>query len=119
MVQTINSPAAQVIIAVIPIVGIVIAGAVAILSILWHHSEVKLRIKTGTYEKPVFNYKAYVLLIGLLLSLIGVALTLFFLAIKGVSNALLGGLIPLTVGISFLLFYKFNDWGKSKPSDEN
>ena len=47
MNTTIASPAAQVIIAVIPIVGIVIGGTVIFFSLLWRHSEKKLQIKNG------------------------------------------------------------------------
>lgn len=114
---SITSVAAQVIISIIPIVGIFMGGAILLLTILWHHTEEKMKIQSGNYKRPRFNYKAYVLLIGLLLISVGFALTLFFLLVKGISNSLLGGLIPLAIGIGLVTFYKINDWN-SRSSDE-
>ena len=103
-----TSPAAQLIIAIIPIVGIVIGGAVIFFSLLWRHSEKKLQIKTGTYQKEQFNFKVYSLLIGLLLLFVGLVLTVFFALVNGATHALLGGLIPFALGVSLLVFYKLN-----------
>lgn len=110
--DSLTSPAAQIIIAIIPIVGIAIAGAVILLAVLWNHTEHKMRIQKGIAENSNFNYKAYILLIGLLLTAVGLALTVFFIIVAGKSNAILGGLIPFTVGIALLLFYKINSWDK-------
>jgi hypothetical protein len=104
------SSAAQVIIAVIPIVGIAIGGVVVFFYLLWHHLEIRKQIQTGTYKHEKFNLKAYSLLIGLLLTGTGLMLTLFFSLINGVSPSLLGGLIPLSIGICLIIFYKLNDW---------
>lgn len=121
--NSIISPAAQVIIAVIPILGIAIAGTVILLAILWNHTEHKMRIQKGIPENHDFNYKAYFLLIGLLLTAVGFSLTVFFIILAGKSNAILGGLIPFTTGIALLLFYKLNSWKEDKKtenqSDEN
>lgn len=113
----VTSPAAQIIVSVIPIVGIVIGGTVVFFSLLWRHSEKKLQIKTGTYHKEHFNLKAYSLLIGLLLVCVGVALTLVFAVLEGRTHALIGGVLPLFIGISLLLFYKLNP--DFKQSDAN
>lgn len=110
--NSLTSPAAQIIIAIIPIVGIAIAGAVILLAVLWNHTEHKMRIQKGIPENSNFNSKAYILLIGLLLTAVGLALTVFFIIVAGKSNAILGGLIPFTVGIALLLFYKINSWDK-------
>ncbi len=110
MEQTTMSAAAQVIISVIPIVGIVMGGLVIFFSLLWHHLEVRKQILAGIYKPERFNLKAYSLLIGLLLTAVGVVLTLFFALAGGVSAALLGGLIPMAVGISLIVFYNVNDW---------
>jgi len=103
-----NSSAAQVIISIIPIVGIGVGGIVVFFYILWHHHEVKLRIRTGTYNPITFDLKSFSLLTGLLLTFIGAILTLLFLVISKISYALLGGLIPLAMGIALLVFYKIN-----------
>lgn len=111
MEQTvITSAAAQVIVAIIPIVGIVIGGTIIFFSLLWHHHETKQRIKAGGSPKTNFNYRACTLLSGLLLSGIGAALSVFFALLNGISPALLAGVIPLTTGICLIIFYKLYDW---------
>ncbi len=110
MEQTITSPAAQVIISLIPIVGICIGGIVIFFALLWIHHETKQRIKAGEKAHVKFNYNAATLLCGLLLTGIGLMLTIFFALFDGITPALLGGLIPCTIGICLLLFYKLYDW---------
>lgn len=117
--NSVTSPAAQVIIAIIPIAGIAIAGTVILLAFLWRHNEHKLRIQNGIKEDYNFNYKAYVLLIGLLLLAVGFSLTVFFIILNGKSNSILGGLIPFTVGIALLIFYKLNDWKEEDKSEKS
>jgi len=110
MEQTVISPAAQVIIALIPIVGIVIGGIVIFFSLLWIHHETKQRIKAGDYSKKSINSRAFTLLLSLLLTGIGFMLSVFFAFLNGISPSLLGGLIPLTIGVCLILFYKLYDW---------
>ncbi len=107
MESALVSPAAQVIIAIIPIVGIVIGGIVVFFYLLWRHREISLQIKTGCYLPRQFNLKLFSLLTGLLLTGIGLVLTLLFLVLQGLSYPLLGGLLPLIIGVSFLVFFKF------------
>ncbi|EID84613.1 hypothetical protein MSI_19030 [Treponema sp. JC4] len=101
------SPAAQVIVSIIPIVGLVLVFVLIFFALLWHHREVKLQIKNGTYAPFEFNWKAFTYLSGLSLVAVGIVLSLMFWAIKGLSWGLLGGLIPFAFGIVFLIFYKF------------
>lgn len=105
-----ESTAAEVIIATIPIVGIAIGGTVAFFSLLWHHRERTLQIKTGRYERRTFDLGAWSLLVGLLLTSVGGVLTLFFAVMTAMNPAaypsLLGGLIPLAVGTSLLVFHR-------------
>ena len=108
MENSITSATAQIIISIIPIVGIGIGGIVIFFYILWHHHDVKLRIKNGTYKTYNFDMQAFSLLTGLLLTGIGLILTILFLCIEGFSYILLGGLIPFVIGVSLLLFYKLN-----------
>ena len=117
--EQIISPAAQVIISLIPIVGICIGGVVIFFALLWIHHETKQRIKSGEKTQSNFNYKAATLLCGLLLTGIGFMLTVFFALFDDISPALLGGLIPLTIGICLLLFYRLYDWksNDSRSSD--
>ena len=100
------SSAAQVIIAVIPIVGIVIGGVVVFFYLLWRHREISLQIKTGTYNPHKFDFKLFSLFTGLLLMGIGAVLTILFLIVQGFSYMLLGGLLPFVIGICLILFYR-------------
>ena len=105
MELTAASPATQVIIAIIPIVGIVIGGVVVFFYLLWRHREISLQIKTGTFKPKQFDLRLFSLLTGLLLTGIGAVLSLVFLLIAGVSFMLLGGLLPMIIGICLIIFY--------------
>jgi hypothetical protein len=101
-----TSAAAQVIIAVIPIVGIVMSSVVIFFYLLWNYRRRALLIKAGQYAKPDFNLLTFSLLSGLLLSSVGIALTIFLsIAVERASYGLLGGIIPLSMGIGLLAFY--------------
>ena len=108
MNSVLTSESAQVVVAVIPIVGIAIGGVILFFYLLWTHHETKLRIRTGSYKEPEFDLKTFSLLAGLLLVGVGIVLSVLFALIDGFSYALLGGLIPLAVGASLLIFYKIN-----------
>jgi hypothetical protein len=101
-----TSAAAQVIIAVIPIVGIVMGSVVIFFYLLWNYRRRTLLIKAGQYAKPDFNLLTFSLLAGLLLSSVGIALTVFLsIAVEKASYGLLGGIIPLSMGVGLLIFY--------------
>jgi hypothetical protein len=103
MVQT-SSTVAQVIIAIIPIVGIVMGSVVVFFYLLWNHIRKTLLIKTGQYN-PDFDLLSFSLLAGLLLGSVGITLTVFLAIVQGLDYGLLGGIIPLSVGIGLLVYY--------------
>lgn len=98
-------PAAQVIIAIIPIVGIVMGAVVVFFYLLWRHRQIVRQIESGMYKKPVFDLYLFSLLTGFLLTGTGLMLTILFLCIEGVGYTLLGGLLPLSLGVGLLAFY--------------
>jgi hypothetical protein len=104
MEQT-SSTAVQVIIAVIPIVGIVVGSTVVFFYLLWSHRRKMLLIKTGNYTRPAFDLLSFSLLAGLLLTCVGISLTVLLVAARGFDYASLGGIIPLSCGIGLLIFY--------------
>jgi hypothetical protein len=108
-----RSSAAQVIIAVIPIVGIVMGSVVAFFYLLWYHKRRMLLIKAGQYNRPNFDLLSFSLLAGLLLTTAGVSLTVFLALIGGAGYGLLGGIIPLSMGAGLLgyFFIKRSDRG--------
>lgn len=99
------SSAAQVIISVIPIVGIVMGSVVVFFYLLWNHKRTTLLIKYGQFKRPNFDLLTFSLLTGLLLSAVGLALTIFLSIALGVNFGLLGGVLPLAIGIGLLVYY--------------
>ena len=69
--------------------------------------QISLQVKTGNYKPSKFNLKIFSLLLGILLTGVGLVLTLFFALMNGLSYQVLGGLIPLALGICLLIFYKY------------
>lgn len=104
--QQLTSSAAQVIISIIPIVGIVMGSVVIFFYLLWAHRRKTLLIKAGQYKRPEFDLYSFSLLSGLLLSCVGVALTILLIIVEGASYGVLGGIIPLAMG-GGLLGYHF------------
>jgi hypothetical protein len=97
--------AAQILISLIPIVGIVMGGVVAFFYLLWAHREKVRLIERGLYEPKKIDLDTFSLLAGLLLVTVGAVLSVLFIVIEGASFALLGGLIPFAAGASFLVFF--------------
>ena len=100
-----SSPAAQVIISIIPIVGIVMGSVVVFFYLLWNHKRRTMLIKAGQFQRPDFDLLTFSLLTGLLLGSVGLALTVFLAIALGVNFGLLGGIIPLSLGTSLLVYY--------------
>ena len=103
--EQMRSSAAQVIVSIIPIVGIVMGSVVVFFYLLWNHKRRTLLIKAGQYQRPEFDLLSFSLLTGLLLTTVGLAMTVFLAIALGVNFGLLGGIIPLAVGIGLLTYY--------------
>jgi hypothetical protein len=101
----IKSTAAEIIIAVIPVAGIVMGSAVVFFYLLWHHRRTVLLIKAGQYARPEFDLLSFSLLAGLLLVCVGITITVFLAVFRGPDLALLGGVVPLVLGAALLAFY--------------
>jgi len=99
------SEAAQVLIALIPIVGIVMGSIVVFFYLLWNHRRKSLLIRQGIKPENVFDLDSFSLLGGLLNLGVGFVITVFFLIKEGWSYGLLGGLIPLSIGLSLSAFF--------------
>ena len=100
-----TTPAAQIIISIIPIVGIVMGSLVVFFYLLWYHRRKVLLIKSGLFEKAEFDLLSFSLLAGLLLASVGITLTVFLAFIQGANYGLLGGIIPLSIGVGLLIYY--------------
>jgi hypothetical protein len=97
--------AAQVIVTIIPIVGIVMGATVIFFYFLWNHKQKMFMIEKGHYKKSDFDLIAFSLFAGLILFFIGLSLVFFFILKSGFSYGVLGGLIPLSTGFSLILFF--------------
>jgi hypothetical protein len=100
-----TSTASQVIISIIPIVGIVMGSVVVFFYLLWNHKRKMLLIQVQHYDRPEFDLLSFSLLAGLLLSCVGTALTIFLSIALGVNFGLLGGILPLSIGVGLLIYY--------------
>mgnify|MGYP006297434011 CR=1 FL=1 len=100
------SPAAQLMITVIPIVGIVVTGVVVFFFLLWNHRQRMAQIERGIKPDPLIDLKSFSLLLGLLATTVGAVLTIVALLARQGGYGLLGGLIPVAVGIGFLIYYR-------------
>lgn len=99
------SAAAQVIVTIIPIVGIVFGCLVIFFYLMWSHKQKVLLIEKGLYRKIDFDLDAFSLFAGLLLSCIGGSLVLFFMIMEGFRYGVLSGLIPLATGIGLMIYF--------------
>lgn len=103
--QASPSAAAQIIVTIIPIVGIALGCTVLFFYLLYTHREKMLMIEKGLVRKSNFDIDLFSLFSGLLLTGIGSCLTIFFQLKEGVSYGTLSGIIPLACGVSLLAFY--------------
>lgn len=103
--MNVPSVAAQVVIAVIPIVGIAMGSVVVFFWLLWSHKEKVMMIEKGIYQPLRLDLETFALLAGLLLGGVGLTLSILFLVMDGVTYSLLGGLLPLALGAGLLLFH--------------
>jgi hypothetical protein len=97
--------AAQILVTVIPIVGIVAGTVVLFVYLFWNHKQKMLMIERGIYQKPEFDLNTFSIFTGLVLSSIGVSLMTFFMIMDGFSYGVLSGMIPLCLGISLIVFF--------------
>ena len=112
--EQITSSATQIIIAIIPIVGIVMGTVVVFFYLLWTHRRRTLLIKAGQYSRPEFDLLSFSLLAGLLLGSVGLTLTVFLAVLAGPTYGLLGGIIPLSMGIGLLVFHAIKRGDRAK-----
>ncbi len=99
------STAAQVIVTIIPIVGIVMGCMVIFFYLLWSYKLKVHMIEKGIFKRVPFDMDTFSLLSGLVLFILGLVLMIFFLVKDGFNYGVLSGLIPLSIGVSLLLFY--------------
>ncbi len=91
----------------VPIFGIVFGSTLLFFIFYWWYRQRLELIRSGLYKQVQFDLRAYSFFLGLLLTFTGGVLSLVFIMVLGKSLAILGGLVPLAVGLSLLTFYKY------------
>ena len=110
-----GSTAPEIILSLVPLLGVVFGCVLLFFFILWQYRIRRELIRTGQH-RPMFvaNIRVLSLLIGLLGVSAGLPMTLLFLLIEGVTYVLIGGLLPFSAGIGFLIFYALTR-GQTRP----
>jgi hypothetical protein len=96
--------AAQVLIASIPIVAVALLAVLTFFFILWDFKKHQVMIERGITPKPR-NIDDKLLLIGIVSLFVGIGLLVFFSLKTGLSNSLLGGIIPTASGMGIITYY--------------
>ncbi len=106
IIQTKDGETYKLVIYLIPLFGIVF-GTTLLWSIFywWHKQRVEL-IRSGLYKPTQFDLRAFSFFIGLLLTFIGLVLSIVFILVLGKTMTMLGGLLPLAIGLGLLTYYK-------------
>ena len=98
----------SIVISTIPIVAIIFGSIHIVLFLILHYRFKKELLLKGKYRDFSLNdLRRFLLLCGLLSIAAGTPLTFLFLFIYGIRPPILGGAIPLSVGIALILFYLF------------
>lgn len=103
--ENVPSAAAQVIVTVIPIVGIVMGCIVFYLYLYWNHKQKMHMIDKGIVRRNLFDLDSFSLFAGLVLLATGASLVVFFVIKEGFSYGVLSGLIPFSIGLSLIVFF--------------
>jgi hypothetical protein len=102
-----SSNSYKIVLYLVPIFGIVFGSGFLFSIFYWWHKQRIEMIRSNIYKPIQFNLRLYSFFLGLLLTFTGFVLSLVFIMVIGNSLAMLGGLLPLAVGLSLLTFYKF------------
>ncbi|MBN2737103.1 MAG: hypothetical protein JXR70_08995 [Spirochaetales bacterium] len=95
--------AAQVLLALLPIISVVVIGVLTIIVVILDHKQrMVIFEKSGNLPPRKINEK--ILLIGLLSTFIGITLTVFFAIKDGFSDTLLGGILPAATGLGIICY---------------
>jgi hypothetical protein len=99
------SQAAQVLIALLPLISVIIVGILCFFYLLWEYRKAQLLIEKDR-PLPPSRFNERLLLVGIVALCVGAGLSLYFLLKGGMSDALLGGIIPVTTGLGIIIYYR-------------
>lgn len=90
----------------VPIFGIVFGTTLLFFLFYWWYKQRMELIRNNLYKPEKFDLRIYSFFLGLLLTFTGLSITIVFVMVLGKSLALLGGLLPLGIGLGLLTYYK-------------
>lgn len=93
----------------IPILTVVGFFAFLIIFIKLYHMRSMALIDKGQYERKPLNIKweLFFLFIGLILAFVGPAISIYMVSLYGLQSwTIFAGIVPLFLGLAFLIFYK-------------
>ena len=97
----------KIVLYIVPIAGIVFGCTLLFFLFFWWHRQKLELIRTNQYKPFPFDFRAYSFFLGLLLTYTGFGLSVVLIIVLGKSLAMLGGVIPLAIGLGLLSFSKF------------
>ncbi len=101
-----TSVGTQVLLSIIPLVALTLGAVLFFFFLLWQYKLRKILIDSKQYDpNSIKNIKILSLLLGINGVLLGMPLCLVLYFIDGINYSLLGGLIPLFLGVGMLIFY--------------
>jgi hypothetical protein len=105
--------AAQVLVAAVPVVAVSLLAVLSFFVVLWDYRKHRLMIERGMTPKPR-NIDDKLLLIGIVALFVGIGLLVFFGLKTGLSNSLLGGIIPTASGLGIITYYVLIEYLKKQ-----
>lgn len=98
------SPAAQILIAAIPLVAAILLAVLAFAYILVDYRRTRLIVEKGL--TPIHrDIDDKLLLVGLVSLFVGTGLLVFFAVKTGLGDSLLGGIVPTAAGLGIITYY--------------
>ncbi len=110
--------AAQVLIASTPVVAVALLAVLTFFFILWDYKKQRMMIERGITPKPR-NIDDKLLLIGIVSLSVGIGLLVFFSLKTGLSNSLLGGIIPTASGMGIITYYILIQQAKKREREKS
>ncbi len=101
----IMSNAAQIILAVVPIIGVLFGAALFFSLFYFYHKQKMLMIEKEIYKPLRLNWNLIFIVSGFIFMLSGVAITVVFIINGSTGYELLGGGVTLGVGVAIILSY--------------
>ncbi len=115
--RALSSPA-QILIASIPVVAVALLAVLTFFFTLWDYKKQRLMIERGLTPMPR-NIDDKLLLIGIVALFVGVGLLVFFSLKTGLSDTLLGGIIPTTSGLGIVTYVLIQRLKKKRDDEKS